>query len=145
MIRDLSQSDKIKYSKKFVDNSPRTFLFSWFIDPEGMFEDIDFYLKTSGRKFTLKAKISGIICGLLVFPFIVLTFLILFPIVHLTKNKDFHNAPYSIQAFTRGIIYLFFILPYSLIKFPFSLYSYFTLKKKALFYLLEVDNDPDVE
>ncbi len=141
MIRDLNQNDKINYSKKCIDN-PRAFLFYWFINPEGMFEDIDFYVaKTFWHEFTLKAKISGIVCGLFISPFIFLTFILILIIANVCRDRIDKN-PVS-QFIGRGIIFLFLLFPFALIRFPFSLYSYFAFKKRALFFLLESGPEHD--
>lgn len=140
MIRDLSQNDKIQYSKMFIDIPHINFLLYWFLSPEGMFEDIDFYM-VEPFEFTLKAKLSGIICGLLILPFMFLTFILIFFIASVCR--DYGNKNLILQSIGRGIIFLFFLFPFALVKFPFSLYSYFAFKKRALFNLLEVDSDYD--
>ncbi len=145
MIRDLNKTDKIKYSKLFVEKSWRAFLTTWFFKPEGMFEDIDFYVeKTFWREFTLKAKIAGIICGIFILPFIFITFVMIVIIANVTGSKVYESNPIII-AIGRGIVFLFLIFPFSLIRLPFSLVSYFTFKKSALFYLLETDYDSSSE
>lgn len=141
MIRDLSKTDKIKYSKKFIELSTRTFLRFWFINPEGMFEDIDFYVaNTFWNEYTLKAKISGAICGILVLPFIFITFILILVIANVTRQKDPEENTIT-TLIGKGIVLLLLLLPFALIRFPFSLYSYFAFQKKALFYLLEMDSD----
>ncbi len=143
MIRDLSKTDKIKYSKLFVESSTRTFLRLWFTEPEGIFKDIDFYVaETFWREYTSRAKIAGTICGILIMPFIFITFLLIVIIANMTKQKDLEKNT-IITAIGKGIVLLFLLFPFILIKFPFSLYSYFSFKKSALFYLLEVDSDYD--
>ncbi len=144
MIRDLNQSDKIKYAKAFIDKTPLKFLQMWFCNPEGMFEDIDFYVaKTLWHGFTLKAKISGTICGLLVLPFIFLTFVLVLIVANVCRTTDTQHKK-SIPVFIgHAIVFTCLLFPFALIRFPFSLYSYFMFKKRALFYLLEVDSDYD--
>lgn len=143
MIRDLSKTDKIKYSKLFVESSTRTFLRLWFINPEGMFEDIDFYVaNTFWHEYTLKAKIFGTICGILILPFIFVTFLLVMIIANVTRQKDPQKNTIG-TLIGKGIVLSLLLLPLALIRFPFSLYSYFAFKKEALFYLLEVDSDYD--
>lgn len=147
MIRDLNKTDKIKYSKLFVEKSWRSFLTTWFFNSEGMFEDIDFYVaKTFWHEFTFKAKISGLICGVFILPFIFITFAMIIVLANVTGggSKMIESNP-IIVAIGRGIVYLVLIFPFSLIRFPFSLVSYFVFKKSALFYLLEVDCDSSSE
>lgn len=130
MIRDFSQSDKIKYSKKFIDNSCHTFLFYWFITPEGLFEDVDFYIEESiWHKLTLKAKIFGSICGTLILPFIFLTFILVFSL----------SKIYDSKLIGQCIILIFFLIPFSLIRFPFSLYTYMKFRANALINILKSD------
>lgn len=149
MIRDLSKLDKIEYSKLFIDSPNRTFLKLWFLDPEGMFKDIDFYVaQTFWHEYTLKAKIAGVICGIFILPFIFVTFVLIVIVANVTGyGKDGSDDQFAsnkiITAIGRIIVFLFLLFPLALIRFPFSLYSYFVFKKRALFYLLEVDSNYD--
>lgn len=138
MIRDLDSKDKIKYAKAFVDDSTTKFLHMWFCDAEGMFQDIDFYVaKTFWHDFTPKAKLAGTICGLLILPFIFVTFVTILILANILKAKDGVEPPLIVRA----MVLFFLIIPFGLIRLPFSLYSYFEFKKNALFYLLEAEPD----
>ncbi len=139
MIRDLDSKDRIKYAKAVVDDSNISFAKEWFCDPEGMFLDIDFYVaKTFWHEFTLRAKISGVICGLAVLPFIFTTFVLILMLANMWGKQD---ADAEAPWFVRFIVLACLIIPFGLIRFPFSLYSYLEFKKQALLYLLEADPD----
>jgi len=138
MIRDLDSKDKIKYAKAFVDDSTISFAKGWFCDPEAMFQDIDFYVaKTFWHEFTLKAKVSGTICGILILPFIFITFVIILIIANVLGGSNGSEPPLIVRA----IVLFLLIIPFGLIRFPFSLYSYLEFRKNALFYLLEAEPD----
>ena len=139
MIRDLDPKDKIEYAKAFVDNSSTSFIHLWFCDAEGMFKDIDFYVaKTFWHEFTPKAKLSGVICGLAVLPFIFITFVVILILANLWGRQDADaESPFLVRA----VVMFLLIVPFGLIRFPFSLYSYLDFRKNALFYLLEAEPD----
>ena len=139
MIRDLDSKDKIKYAKAFVDDSAISFAKGWFCDPEAMFMDIDFYVaKTFWHEFTLKAKIAGTICGLAVLPFIFITFVLILILANMWGKQD---ADAQAPLLVRIIVMLCLIVPFGLIRFPFSLYSYLDFRKQAFLYLLEAEPD----
>lgn len=135
MIRDFNIDEKIKFSKKSIDTSSLSFFWFWCFNVENIFDDLDFYMKENVPRITLRAKIAGIICGMIIIPLLLITYAVSFCFTFFLNKSKFTNG------FARAIIFVLFLLPVLIIKFPFSLYTFIILKKNALIYLLKVDND----
>ena len=133
MIRDISKEEKIEYSQKAIDD-PKSLFWFWCFAPDNLFDDISYYLDNSPAHMSRRAIIAGILCGLIVVPALIITYIL----CQIVGGFGYWSSSMS-NKMAQGIILSVFLLPSFILIAPFSIYTFYILKKNALIYLITSD------